>query len=87
MDKTVLIDLIVETVNESTGIKGTELAVKVAGKLKKIGVEWTLDGNSFVNILNECVKQDKIMEITFILPEMPNKIKSFYLPAGTKVGV
>lgn len=70
---------IVEIVNSSQGLKGTELAVKLATEFLSIQSE------SIIHWIDSCVEEGLIQEIEYVLPNMDYRIKSFYLPMGTSI--
>lgn len=64
------------------GTKATELAAHFGIMLTLIP---NLDTNEFLAVVEELIKQGEIVEVEYILPHMPYRIKSFLLPKGTKV--
>ena len=73
---------IIEVINNHQGCKSTEIP---AGLLKK-SVESIFD-YGISNLLEELVREDKVIEIEYTLPNMEYRIKSFYLPAKTNYKV
>ena len=69
---------LVEKIVGLQGIKATALV-----SIPEIAVD--LQEFDIPDLLDELVGEGKILEIEYNLPEMPERIKSFYLPAGTKV--
>lgn len=41
--------------------------------------------DSFGDYLDELVREGRLVEIEYVLPDMPERVKSVYFPAGTKV--
>ena len=68
-------EAIIEAVTRLQGCKATELAAEH----NLIGVK------NLPQLLAELVKEGKILEVEYVLPNMKYRIKSFLLPAGTKV--
>lgn len=38
-------------------------------------------------IMDELVKEERITEVEYVLPMMPNRIKSIYFPLGTEITI
>ncbi len=75
-------EIIVERVESVQGCKGMEL------------VTWLVsyepakyDHADIFLALEELVRENKIVEVVYCLPNMDYREKSFYLPAGTKAVV
>lgn len=68
-----------ELVTRLQGCKATELAVKAT-------MEFQCE-EAVHNLLDEMVKDGSIIEVEYILPHADVKIKSFYLPKGTRVDI
>lgn len=81
MDRTTItldeaVDLVAKAVLDLQGCKATEL---IADKrLHQYDFPWP-------TALEEAVKRGKLVEVEYTLPNMAWRIKSFYLPAGTKI--
>lgn len=71
---------ILDTINTSTGINGVNLVMAVMNH----GRPTSFEHDSFNLILEELVKEERIIELEYILPNMEFRIKSMYFPAGTK---
>lgn len=72
-------DVIVKVVEQQQGCKGVKLVTEVIA-------EYPASCNSdFPALIKECVKEERIVEVKYILHTMQNRIKTFYLPAGTEV--
>ena len=70
-------DKIVETINVAQGVKATQLAVmNEIIQLQHFNVPL---------LLNDLVREGRIVEVEYVLPEMKWRIKSFYLPAGSEL--
>lgn len=69
---------IVDGVNNSGGLKATELAANVAGSV-------SADSKAFVKTLDKLIKMGELVEIEYVRPDAPEKIKSFLLPKGTEI--
>ncbi len=64
----------------SNGIKATELAVQLASHALN-------DTDRYMAMVQKLIEQGEIVEIEYVLPDMPYRAKSFYLPKGAKVVV
>lgn len=73
--------IVLDNVEDKQGVKATLLAVKVASG----ALPYTPDDYDLPNLLDKMVRAGEIVEIEYILPSMPERIKSFLLPAGTKI--
>lgn len=75
---------IVEAVSSKQGCKDMELfgVPEITTFLKDI-VEFSNIGID--SIIDELVKGGKLVEIEYTLPQMPYRVKSFLLPAGTHI--
>ncbi len=65
----------------SNGIKGVELATILATEFIQ------LEQIEIMGTIEELVEQGEIIEIQYVLPHMDYRIKSFYLPKGTKIEI
>lgn len=72
--------LILAHVIDVQGCKATELAKAVSKQLAG-----NLTENEITEELNKLVAAHELIEIEYTLPEMPYRLKSFYLPIGTIV--
>lgn len=72
-------NIIVGIISSSQGCKATDLAVELA--MMEFGE------NDPLELLNELVKENRIIEIEYVLPQMGFRVKSFYLPVGTEIRV
>lgn len=66
-------------VNDSTGLKSTELAVKVVCEVPDCNT------NEVLHLIEELVKEGEIIELEYILPQINYRIKSIYFPKGTDI--
>jgi len=79
MNKDKIKETIVQIITDSTGIKATELAIKIVEKT----IPESITADMITNCIGELVKEHKIHEIAFVLPQMSYRIKSIYFPIGT----
>jgi hypothetical protein len=70
-------------VNESNGLKATELLLKVVNKYPEMLN--VLDGSEIAEVLEELVKEGEIVELEYVLPHMKYRVKSIYFPRGTEI--
>lgn len=70
--------LIVDTVTSTQGCKATELAAK-----KDIA----LNCEDLPELIAELIQEDQLVEVEYVLPNLNYRVKSFLLPAHTKVTV
>ena len=77
------ISYVLEIVKESPGIKSAELAAKLT--IKKCENNLKVEGSEIVKAIDDAVKEGLILEMEYILPSMPYRIKSVYFPADTKL--
>ena len=75
--------IILEIVNNCQGIKAVDLALKV---MERVGPA-NFDSLLYQNKVEELIMFNEIMEIKYVLPSLKYRVKSFYLPKGTKVTV
>jgi hypothetical protein len=85
-------NLIIEEV--AAGIKGTQLAVNIPRRIfedsryEQYRKQYNdQGGDGYIAVVNELVENGDIIEVEYVLSNMPHTIKSFYLPAGTVVTV
>lgn len=78
MDDTKLTAVILQAVD--SGIKATELVTQVAAHT-------LIDTDQYTRLVQKLIDDGEIMEIEYVLPDMPYRAKSFYLPKGAKVVV
>ena len=77
------ISYVVEIVKENPGIKSTELAAKLT--IKKCENNLKVEGSEIVKAIDDAAKEGLIIEMDYILPSTPYRIKSIYFPADTKL--
>jgi hypothetical protein len=63
----------------ASGCKATELVTDLA-----VAFKGDVDFLQLSDILDKLIASNEIIEIEYILPDMDYRIKSFYLPKGTK---
>jgi len=73
--------VLISIVNEHQGLKLTELVMHATVAISKLGYREP----DLVKVLNGLISEAKLLEIEYVLPDMDYRIKSFILPAGTKV--
>ena len=76
--------LIRNAIQESYGIKATELISAVLPKCIAIA---SLPDVDLVSLINEMVTDKEIVELEVILPSCNYRVKSMYFPAGTGISV
>lgn len=81
MNKDLIKQLITEIVNESTGIKATDLILRIVEKTIPFDVGCDL----VTECIEELVRDKKITELEYTLPRMTYRIKSIYFPTGTSI--
>ena len=72
-------EAIINVVESFPGIKSTELIVKLGDMI----VDYSIDQIS--DVLNELTTSKDIVEVEYVLPTMPYRIKSLYFPKGTQI--
>ena len=77
------ISYVVEIVKENPGINSAELAVKLT--IKKCENNLKVEGSVIVKAIEDAAKEGLILEMEYILPSTPYRIKSVYFPADTKL--
>ena len=73
---------IINIVNETQGLKATELAVKL---VERLIAKDSMQPFDLPQLLEDLVKKHLIVEVEYIVPQVSYRTKSFLLPAGTKV--
>lgn len=73
-------DTILEVINNAQGIKNVELSLKVMDRINPVKFNFQL----FLDELQKLVDDKEVIEIEYVLSNMNYRIKSFYLPKGTK---
>ena len=82
MNAEVIKQWIVDHVTSVNGCKATELAT-----IPEIAMELYNSKLKLSDLILELVSQHKLVEVEYILPNLDFRIKSFLLPAKTKVTV
>lgn len=77
------ISYVLEIVKENPGIKSAELAAKLT--IKKGENNLKVEGSEIVKAIDDAAKEGLILEMEYILPSIPYRIKSVYFPADTKL--
>jgi hypothetical protein len=80
MNKEEVKTFLVEKIVGLQGIKATELF-----SLPEVAVD--LREFNIIDLMDELIGEGRIVEIEYALPEMNWRLKSFYLPAGTRVKI
>ena len=73
-------DLIISKVESLQGCKATELATEIARE--SLG---QVEADMIVNVIYILIEEQRLIEIEYELPSMPDRTKSFLLPNGTKI--
>lgn len=76
-------EAILKIINSGQGIKGVDLVLKVLTEL----FPSEFKSGQVLEELTRMVKEGEIIEIEYTLPDMNYRIRSFYLPKGTKLYV
>ena len=71
--------LIIKTVNDMQGCKISQLIAH------KNLLHLILDGADIAAMVQELVDDGDLVEVSYVLPQMPYREKSFLLPADTEV--
>lgn len=72
-------DLIARTVASKQGCKATELV-----SIPDIVMATTKD-TDITNLIEQMVADGELVEVEYVLPNLQFRVKSFLLPAGTKL--
>lgn len=78
LDTTKMTAVILQAV--SSGIKATELTVQLAQ-------HHPYESERYMALVQQLIEYGEIIEVEYVLPDMPYRSKSFYLPKGAKVTV
>lgn len=76
-------ELIVQIINNSTGIKAVELTLAL---MEKTGPT-KFDLNNYNICIHELLKEEAIVELEYWLPSMRERTKSIYFPKGTEFAI
>ncbi len=71
---------ILDIINSRQGVKAVELVLAIMDDVNPI----RFNQDEFHLALNELIEFGEIIEIEYILPNIEYRVKSFYLPKGTK---
>jgi len=81
-------DEIVRIVTEYQGMKATELVTYIPLTIHtKKDLLWVTTTENIIAAINELVKERRLVEVEYVLPNMSYRVKSFLLPAGTQLDV
>jgi hypothetical protein len=69
---------LVDKIISLQGCKATQLAAD-----EEVVTKLSMNDIDVPDLLDELVKEGRIIEIEYVLPEMTWRVKSFYLPPGT----
>jgi len=81
-------NIILDIVNTYPGIKGVELVTQYINALneKSLLKEDEHDSASdTVSVIESLVKEEKLIEVEYVLSTAPYRVKSIYFPANTKI--
>jgi len=79
MKKTDVKNIITYVVTKLQGCKGTELVCQPEFiSVYKAGFD-------LVEIIEEMIKENELIEIEYTIPQLDYRVKSFYLPKGSKL--
>lgn len=81
MTKEKLKGIILESIQNSTGMRGVELALTVLNKTMPLYFETEL----YQECLGELVAEGEVIELEYVLPEMEYRTKSMFFPKGTQI--
>lgn len=91
ISKEILSLVVLNIVNDSTGVKATELVASVVEKVlrdesAKTEREYRIDFDMIAPVIHELVTKGEILEVEYVVPNMNYRIKSMYFPKGTLLG-
>ena len=78
-----IMGILIDMVNESTGIKAVQLASDLCVHCKKHNIDIP-STEEYFNYIDELVNAQKIVELDYTLIRMDYRIKTMYFPAGTQ---
>ncbi len=81
MTKEHLKQVILKCIDDSTGIRGVELALAVLNKT----MPHYFESSYYQECLEELVKSGEVVEVEYVLPEMSYRVKSIFFPKGTQI--
>lgn len=75
-------EVLVRIVNDKQGTKATLLVVELMQELhlQNLSIDEDVD---VPNLIQELVSEGELLEIEYILPNIPYRVKSFLLPKGS----
>lgn len=85
-DRFLIEKLMVEIINNSSGIKATELAVKAIEALQKIESRTAdlPDPKDITDAMYSLSIKKRAIEIEYSVPRTPHRTKSIFFPIGTE---
>ena len=75
--------LILEFVNQNSGIKAVDLAMKVMGEINPV----KFNSEEYHKTLENMVYLNQIIELEIILPNGLDRVKSTYFPRGCQIRI
>ena len=72
-------ETILNIVNEHSGIKGVELVMLVMARLID-----RFNAEDYLRAIQNAAEHGDILELEYIIPAQPEKVKSIYFPKGTQ---
>jgi hypothetical protein len=78
-------EVVEDAVKQRPGIHGPYLAGEAITRMHDEKLD--LPEIDFANLLEEMVKQKRLIEVEYVLPDMDYRIKSLYFPVGTEIRV
>jgi hypothetical protein len=73
--------VILRLINESTGIKQTELVLELD---KRSLLKGKNEDNNMISIFEEIEKEKEVCVLQYVVPQMSYRQKTIYFPKGTK---
>lgn len=81
--ETSLKDAIINLVEVSSGLKGTDLVIK----LMDITGPTQFSHDMFLRVIGKLIKEGEVIELEYVLPHMDYRVKSIFFPKKTIVYV
>ena len=78
---------LINLITEKLGSKGVVLIADLINQATTDEEVENIAKADVPQLLEDLVLENKIAEIEYVLPDMPYRTKSFFLPAGTKIKV
>lgn len=76
-------ETILHLVKAYQGMKGVDLSITAMGIIGPAHFK----SSEFLTTISELVKEGELIEIEFTFPGMEYRMKSFFLPKGTVIGI